>query len=64
VILFNRGTFRGHQGVMQPAQMLGEELPNTTRSSTPTRPPKEIWRSWNGRTKTPTLGSPMAPIPT
>ena len=27
VILLNRGTFRGHQGVMQLAQMLGEELP-------------------------------------
>jgi hypothetical protein len=27
VILFNRGTFRGHQGVRQLAQMLGEELP-------------------------------------
>lgn len=23
----NRGTFHGHQGVMQLAQMLGEELP-------------------------------------
>ena len=27
MILFNRGTFRGHQGVRQLAQMLGEELP-------------------------------------
>ena len=27
MILFNRGTFHGHQGVMQLAQMLGEELP-------------------------------------
>jgi hypothetical protein len=27
VILVNRGTFHGHQGVMQLAQMLGEELP-------------------------------------
>jgi len=27
VILMNRGTFHGHQGVMQLAQMLGEELP-------------------------------------
>jgi len=27
VILINRGTFRGHEGVRQLAQMLGEELP-------------------------------------
>jgi hypothetical protein len=27
VILTNRGTFRGHDGVMQLAEMLGEELP-------------------------------------
>jgi hypothetical protein len=27
VILTNRGTFRGHEGVMELAQMLGEELP-------------------------------------
>ena len=27
VILMNQGTFHGHQGVMQLAQMLGEELP-------------------------------------
>jgi ribosomal protein S13 len=27
VILMNRGTFRGHEGVRQLAQMLGEELP-------------------------------------
>jgi hypothetical protein len=27
VILMSRGTFHGHQGVMQLAQMLGEELP-------------------------------------
>ena len=27
VILTSRGTFRGHDGVMQLAQMLGEELP-------------------------------------
>jgi hypothetical protein len=27
VILTSRGTFRGHEGVMQLAQMLGEELP-------------------------------------
>jgi len=27
VILINRGTFRGHQGVRQLAHMLGEELP-------------------------------------
>ncbi len=28
VILINRGTFRGHEGVRQLAQMLGEELPD------------------------------------
>ena len=27
VILINRGTFRGHEGVRRLAQMLGEELP-------------------------------------
>ena len=27
VILINRGTFRGHEGVRQLARMLGEELP-------------------------------------
>jgi hypothetical protein len=27
VILINRGTFRGHEGVRQLAHMLGEELP-------------------------------------
>ncbi len=27
VVLINRGVFRGHDGVMQLAQMLGEELP-------------------------------------
>ena len=27
VVLMSRGTFHGHQGVMQLAQMLGEELP-------------------------------------
>ena len=27
LILTNRGTFRGHQGVMELAQMLGQELP-------------------------------------
>jgi hypothetical protein len=27
VILINRGTFRGHEGVRQLAQMLGAELP-------------------------------------
>ena len=27
MILINRGTFRGHEGVRQLAQMLGEELP-------------------------------------
>jgi hypothetical protein len=27
VILMNRGTFHGHEGVRQLAQMLGEELP-------------------------------------
>lgn len=27
VILINRGVFRGHEGVMQLARMLGEELP-------------------------------------
>jgi hypothetical protein len=27
ILLMNRGTFHGHQGVMQLAQMLGEELP-------------------------------------
>ena len=27
VVLINRGTFRGHRGVMQLAQMLGQELP-------------------------------------
>ena len=27
VILTNRGTFHGHEGVMQLAEMLGEELP-------------------------------------
>jgi hypothetical protein len=27
VILINRGTFRGHRGVMELAEMLGEELP-------------------------------------
>jgi SnoaL-like domain len=27
VILLNRGTFRGHEGVRQLARMLGEELP-------------------------------------
>jgi len=27
VILINRGTFRGYEGVRQLAQMLGEELP-------------------------------------
>jgi hypothetical protein len=27
VILMNRGTFHGHDGVMQLAEMLGEELP-------------------------------------
>jgi len=27
VVLINRGVFRGHEGVMQLAQMLGEELP-------------------------------------
>jgi hypothetical protein len=27
VILMNRGTFHGHEGVVQLAQMLGEELP-------------------------------------
>jgi hypothetical protein len=27
VILINRGTFRGHEGVMRLARMLGEELP-------------------------------------
>src|SRR3712207_8548027 len=27
VILMNRGTFRGHEGVRHLAQMLGEELP-------------------------------------
>ena len=28
MILINRGTFRGHEGVRQLAQMLGEELPD------------------------------------
>ena len=28
VVLTNRGTFHGHEGVMQLAQMLGEELPD------------------------------------
>ena len=27
VILTNRGTFRGHDGVLQLAEMLGKELP-------------------------------------
>ena len=27
MILINRGTFRGHEGVRRLAQMLGEELP-------------------------------------
>ena len=27
MILINRGTFRGHEGVRQLAQMLDEELP-------------------------------------
>ena len=27
MILINRGTFRGHAGVRQLAQVLGEELP-------------------------------------
>jgi hypothetical protein len=27
VILINRGTFRGHEGVRELARMLGEELP-------------------------------------
>jgi hypothetical protein len=27
VVLMNRGIFRGHQGVMELAQTLGEELP-------------------------------------
>ena len=27
MILINRGTFRGHEGLRQLAQMLGEELP-------------------------------------
>ena len=27
VVLINRGTFRGHEGVRQLARMLGEELP-------------------------------------
>jgi hypothetical protein len=27
VVLINRGTFRGHQGVRELARMLGEELP-------------------------------------
>jgi hypothetical protein len=27
VVLMNRGTFRGHDGVRQLARMLGEELP-------------------------------------
>jgi hypothetical protein len=55
VILINRGTFRGHEGVRELARMLGEELPNypnTARSSTPTGPSKEGWLSWSGPTRT------------
>jgi hypothetical protein len=31
VILINRGTFRGHEGVRQLAQMLSEELPGNDK---------------------------------
>ena len=56
VILINRGTFRGHEGVRELARMLGEELPEHRAFESPTGPSKEGWLTWSGPTRTPTSG--------
>jgi hypothetical protein len=64
LILTNRGTFRGHQGVMELAQMLGQELPEHGAFQYTYRVAEGKMAFLDGRMKTPTSGSPTAPTPT
>jgi hypothetical protein len=64
VVLINRGTFRGHDGVRELASMLGEDCPSTARSSTLTGPSKEGRLSWSRPTRTLASGWGTAPTPT
>src|SRR5215217_9770111 len=52
VILINRGTFHGHEGIRQLAQMLGEELPEHRSFEYTSGPLREGWPSWSGSTRT------------
>ena len=51
VVLINRGTFRGHDGVRDLASMLGEELPEHCAFEYTYRA-VEGWLSWSGPTRT------------
>jgi hypothetical protein len=52
VVLINRGTFHGHEGVRHLAHMLAEELPEHRSFEYTYRPSREGWLSWSGPTRT------------
>ncbi len=64
VILTNRGTFHGHEGVMQLAEMLGEELPEHEAFQYTYTSVRAGWPSSNGHMRTPPRASGTAPTPT